>query len=150
MNVNEDQQVSIYRDLPTCPNSYVCRVRGFYLALRTRLVRHCRMIGKLVYSHLWLLFINSCERGLACINSRDQSEIIWQVRIVVFILSKLCTYVHTKHFQKGQSWLTGKRLFEELCGPVTALATILDGRWKDFEGRKVGRSRRPELHRIGL
>ena len=147
VNVNRDQQVSIYRDLSTCPNSHVYRVRGFYSALRTRLVRHCRTIGKLVYSYLWLLFINSCERGSACIHYRDQSEFIWHVGTIVFILSKMYMYVRTEHFQK--SWLTGKRLFDERCGSPTTLATLLGGRWKYFQGG-VGRLRRPGLHRTGL
>ena len=57
---------------------------------------------KLVWSHLLLLFTNSCERGSACIDSRDQSEIIWQVRIIVCILSKMCVYALST--SRGRGW----------------------------------------------
>ena len=41
VNVNRDQQVGIYRDLSTYPNSIVYRVGDFHLLLRTGFVRHC-------------------------------------------------------------------------------------------------------------
>ena len=140
MNVNRDQQVSIYQDLSTCPNSHVYRVRGFHSALRTRFVRHCRTIGKLVYSHLWLLFINSCERGSACIHYRDQSEFIWQVRTIVFILSKMCMYALST--SRSRDWqVKGCSMSVVGSPPHSLLFPVLDKYISRGEGREIEKTR---------
>ena len=146
VNVNRDQQVGIYRDLSTCPSSIVYRVGGLPFVIAHTIPASLLNDRKLVWSHLLLLFTNSCERGSACIDSRDQSEIIWQVRIIVCILSKMCVYALST--SRGRGWQVKGCLTNFVGPPPHSLLFWMVDEQNSRGG--IGRSRRPGLHRTGL